>query len=197
MRQLYPCYLASASPRRREILTMLGLDFTVEVSEVSEETFLTDPAQIVTELAKRKALAVADAHANENCIVIGSDTVVYAGGKVLGKPASKEEAKEMLRLLSGKPHTVFTGLCIVLIENGAMKVEALADAAHVIFEAMSEEEIEWYAGTGEPMDKAGAYAIQGLGGRFVKSIEGDFYTIMGLPMHEVYKKLREMNLLFP
>ena len=195
MKQTMPVILASASPRRKEILSMLGLTFTVEVSKTEENTVQTDPEKIVMDLAAQKAAAVANHHIKENCLIIGSDTIVWLDGKVLGKPAGEEEAKAMLKSLSGKTHTVYTGVCIIKCENGNMTKTCFADSAGVTFAEMGKQEIDWYVSTGEPSDKAGAYAVQGLGARFVKGISGDFYTVMGLPMAKLYKELRAIGFL--
>ncbi len=196
MKQLLPCYLASASPRRREILTLLGIDFTAEVSDADEHLAVNDPTELVQALADRKATAVRKNHADEDCFIIGSDTIVVLNGKVLGKPADKEEAAEMLRGLSGNVNTVYTGVCIQYRRCGQWYTVCFADSADVQFADLSESEIEWYINSENLLDKAGAYAIQGVGGRFIESIHGDFYTIMGLPMQKLYKKLVETGLLF-
>ena len=195
MKQTVPIYLASASPRRREILTMLGLSFSVEVSEADESIESTIPEEIVSTLASRKAMAVAKHHRNEDCLVIGSDTIVWKDGKALGKPVNDEEANGMLHSLEGDVHTVYTGVCLARCRNGEITETRFADAADVEFAPMTDEEIEWYISTGESRDKAGSYAIQGLGARFVKAIRGDFYTVMGLPMCSLYEKLRETGVL--
>ena len=193
MKQTVPIYLASASPRRREILAMLGLSFSVEVSEADETIESTVPEDIVSTLASRKAMAVAKHHINEDCLVIGSDTIVWKDSKPLGKPENDAEAKCMLHSLQGEVHTVYTGVCLARCRNGVVTETRFADAADVEFALMSDEEIDWYVSTGESRDKAGSYAIQGLGARFVKAIRGDFYTVMGLPMCSLYEKLREID----
>ena len=195
MKQTVPIYLASASPRRREILAMLGVSFSVEVSEADETIESTIPEEIVSTLASRKAMAVAKHHLYEDCLVIGSDTIVWKDGKALGKPIDDDEAKCMIRSLEGDVHTVYTGVCLARCRNGEIIKTSFADAADVEFAPMTEEEIDWYVSTGESRDKAGSYAIQGLGARFVKAIRGDFYTVMGLPMCSLYEKLREIDVL--
>ncbi len=194
MKQTMPIILASASPRRREILSMLGVSFDVEVSKTEEVTIQTEPDEIVKDLASQKAAAVAKHHIKEYCMIIGSDTIVWLNGRVLGKPADEKEAKQMLKELSGNIHSVHTGVCIIKCENGKMTKTCFADKADVTFAEMDEEEIDWYVSTGECKDKAGAYAVQGLGGRFVKGICGDFYTVMGLPMAALYKEMRRCHL---
>ena len=194
MKQSVPVILASASPRRREIPAMLGIEFTVEASSADETVTLTEPGEIVTELAMRKAEAVFHKH-KEDCLVIGSDTIVWKDDRILGKPADTADAEAMLRILSGDINTVYTGVCLLYRKNGTVVRETFSEAADVSFAKMSEEEIRWYAATGEPMDKAGAYAVQGLGGRFIRGIQGDFYTVVGLPLHRLYEMMRKIGVL--
>lgn len=177
--------LASASPRRRELLSLITGDFTVITSE-ADETLPenTAPDSAVKLLAERKARAVAANHPDDT--VIGSDTVVALGDKILGKPADDGEAAEMLRLLSGKKHIVYTGVCV--IKNG--KSSVFIGSAAVKFAEMTDAEITEYIQSGECCDKAGAYGIQGFGARYIEYIEGDYYSVMGLPVRQLYKLLR-------
>ncbi|MCQ2450048.1 MAG: Maf family protein [Clostridia bacterium] len=180
--------LASQSPRRREILTTLGVDFEVLVSEADECCTLTDPADFVQELSRRKAQAVADSNDfSADTLIIGCDTVVVSDGKILGKPKDREDAKAMLRNLSGKAHYVYSGL--TLIYDG--KVYTSFDRTAVHFSQMSDMEIERYVATGEPDDKAGAYAIQGKAARFIAGIEGCYYNVVGLPVALLSKLVHE------
>ena len=177
--------LASASPRRRELMELAGYDFEVicaDIVEVVPEN--AQPQDVVMSLALQKAQAVAAEY--ENAVVVGSDTVVALDGKILGKPHSEQEACEMLRSLSGRTHKVFTGVAIV----GGGKVENFFDETDVEFYPLDDGEIRKYVATGEPMDKAGAYGIQGKGAVLVKKINGDFFNVMGLPISKLY---REMN----
>ena len=168
--------LASGSPRRRELLGKLFDNFEVITSEV-DETLDADVAPIdgVEILAVRKGRAVAEMLPSE-CVVISSDTLVEIGGEPLGKPVSREDAYRMLRMLSGNYHNVHTGIAV---HHGGSVVSGVA-SARVKFKPLSDEEIYAYIDGGEPMDKAGAYAIQGEGGRFIEGYDGDFDTIMGL-----------------
>lgn len=180
-----PLILASASPRRREICTLLGLAFTVQAAE--NEPSLDPslpPAQEVRRVAAAKAQEIFNK--NPDRTVLGADTAVICGGRIFGKPADKPEAAAMLRELSGKIHTVLTGVCIV----SPRKQVCFTDAALVEFFPLTDGEIDAYVRTGEPMDKAGAYAVQGMGARFIKRIEGDFYTVMGLPCGRLYQELK-------
>ncbi|MBQ6661598.1 MAG: septum formation inhibitor Maf [Lachnospiraceae bacterium] len=195
MTQTMPIYLASASPRRREILAQLGVDFEVCVSDADESITENDPGRIVETLAERKAGAVFAEIADGDAVVLGSDTVVAKDGEVLGKPKDAADAASMLRKLSADTNTVYTGVCIMMRRCGKTVKSVFHCAADVAFAEMSDAEIDWYVGTGEPMDKAGAYAVQGLGGRFVRSIHGDYYTVMGLPMQKVYETLRKFGVL--
>ena len=171
--------LASGSPRRRELLMKLYDNFEIITSEVDES--LTEdilPVQGVEILAVRKGEAVAQS-LPEDCIVLSSDTLVEIDGEPLGKPASREDAYRMLRMLSGRYHNVHTGVAV----HYDGRVISGVESARVKFKPLSDEEIYGYIDGGEPMDKAGAYAIQGEGGRFVEGYEGGFDTIMGLPVN--------------
>ena len=183
-----PLLLASASPRRREILTLLGEDFEVEPA-LSEPP--PDPAlpleKAVLAVARCKAEEVAARHPHR--LVVGADTIVVAEGKILGKPGSPEEAGRMLRLLAGRTHEVMTGvwICSPGLCGG------FTDTASVSFFPMTEEEIAEYVDSGEPMDKAGAYGVQGQGALLVERIDGDFYTVMGLPGSRLRRFLRKFR----
>ncbi len=172
--------LASASPRRRELLRGMGLDFEVVVSDADESAVDSEsiPVDIyVQELALIKAAAVAK-QANKKAIVISADTIVTADGKILGKPSDAEDAFRMLSTLSGRSHEVYTGFCVMRIQDG--KTECRAVKTTVYFKELTEEKIWRYIATGEPADKAGAYGIQGLGGLLVEKIDGDYQNVVGL-----------------
>lgn len=183
-----PLILASASPRRREICTLLGLDFTVQPAqtELPVDASLI-PEKTVEQIAKAKAEEIF--FKNPAATVIGADTVVLFRNHILGKPADKPDARKMLKYLSGKKHTVITGVCILSPE----KQVCFSDTAIVEFFPLTDQEIDAYIRTGEPMDKAGAYGIQGMGARFIKRIEGDFYTVMGLPCGKLYQTLKSFS----
>lgn len=178
--------LASASPRRREILDLMGFTYTVEPAktELPPDPALS-PEEAVLRVARGKAEEIAERYPNG--VVLGADTVVVVDGAILGKPNDAEDAKAMLRRLSGKEHRVITAVWICDGERS----EGFADSAAVTFLPMSEEEIEAYVATGEPMGKAGAYAIQGRGMRHIRGIHGDFYTVMGLPSGRLYEVLKQ------
>lgn len=180
-----PIILASASPRRREICDLLGITYTVEPAQ-NELPTRTDipPEQAVLEVARSKAEEVAVHHPNE--VVLGADTVVAIENELLGKPCDENEAVAMLHRLSGKKHRVITAVWVCDGEHS----EGFSDVAEVEFMPMSDEEITEYVQSGEPMDKAGAYAVQGKGMRYIRGINGDFYTVMGLPSGRFYAFLK-------
>lgn len=177
--------LASNSPRRKELLGNIT-EFTVLSAEADEsvEPGLS-PDQIVEELAARKAQAVFE-RLSDSESVIGADTIVYHKGEVLGKPKDKEDAFRMLKSLSGDTHSVFTGVCVLTPEGKLV----FHSETKVTFDELPDEEIREYIDTGEPMDKAGAYGIQGLGGKFVTGIEGDYTNVVGFPVGEFCRLIR-------
>ncbi len=177
--------LASQSPRRRELLALLGRPFRVQVASVDETMDDLPIAEAVARLSHRKAAAI-DAAAEE--IVIGADTVVVLDGQVLGKPRDREDALRMLRSLSGKTHQVMTGVCVLKGE----KVRTHTEVTEVSFRPLTEKEIRDYVATNEPMDKAGAYGIQGGAARFVEGIRGDYYNVVGLPVCRLGLMLEEI-----
>lgn len=183
--------LASQSPRRRELLTQIGLEFEVLPSTVEEVITSTDPVEAVKELAQQKARDVErEVRVKRNVqpgLVIGADTIVVYGGKMLGKPADKEDAVRMLTMLHGKCHSVYTGVTLITEE----KEIVFAEETKVYMYPMSEEEIAWYVSTGEPMDKAGAYGIQGFCARFIEKIQGDYNNVVGLPVGRIYQELKK------
>lgn len=180
--------LASNSPRRRELLRRAGLEFEVRASKVEEALREGESAEeFARRVAREKALEVA-ASSPPHSLVLGADTVVAVGDEILGKPAGPEDAARMLRRLSGVTHRVITGVCLVRAPD---RVEALKhESTFVSFSALDEEEIRSYVSSGEPFDKAGAYAIQGLASKFVTRIEGCYFNVVGLPVPLVYGILK-------
>jgi len=179
--------LASASPRRRELLTLVGIEHEVRPANI-DESYLTGetPAQHAERLAREKAAAVNA----PNAVTIGSDTIVVVDGDVLGKPRDRAQAAEMLRRLSGRAHVVMTGVAVHwqgVLSSGLEEVG-------VTFRVLTGDEIERYIDTGEPMDKAGAYGIQGYGATIVERVDGDYFAVMGLPLNRLARMLREMGL---
>ena len=178
--------LASGSPRRAELLGMVGIKFEVYPANVSEEIDAgVIPADAVRELAERQARFVAQQYTDR--WVLGADTVVACDDRILGKPASQEEAVRMLMSLQGRVHQVWTGFCVCHFERNVTFSSACETQVHMC--ALSPSDIESYVATGEPMDKAGAYAIQGIGSAFVKAIEGSYTNVVGLPVPEVLDAL--------
>jgi septum formation protein len=178
--------LASQSPRRRYLLERAGLKFKVVPSAVDEASVVRpDPAEYVRALAVAKAGDIADRYPES--WVIGADTVVVVAGRVLGKPASRAEAADMLRRLSGRTHQVLTGWCVCRRAGGLLHADTVC--TDVVFKELSADEIRWYIRTGEPFDKAGAYAIQGIGTFLVRRISGSYTNVVGLPVCEVLEFL--------
>ena len=190
--------LASASPRRAEILRAVGWPFEAFAVNIDESPRKSEIATAYVErLAREKAEAAAkQQQRGRSVIVLGADTVVLAaGGVMLGKPRDEQDARRMLRLLSGCWHEVLTGVALVRAGENAERAARTAVAhqtTRVRFSALADEEIDWYVATGEPMDKAGAYAVQGRAALFIEAIEGDYWNVVGLPVHLVYKLAREM-----
>lgn len=182
--------LASESPRRRELLALMGLDFTVVTSNVEETAPEGASAEeTVRALALQKAQAVAALHPDD--CVIGADTVVELGGDILGKPHTPENAKRYLLRMQGRRHIVYTGVAVI---TGG-KADVRCCHTDVTFCPMSEAEIDWYVSTGEPLDKAGAYGVQGPGGVFVERVEGNYFNVMGMPLPLLYQMLKNAGVL--
>ena len=182
--------LASGSPRRRELMHQMGIDDFEILPAKGEENApeALTPAQLVEQLALQKAREVAALR--PDCAVIGADTVVALGDEVLGKPESEARAKEMLRALSGRHHQVYTGVAVLAGGEEYTHVEC----TEVEFRALSDEEIDAYVATGEPMDKAGAYGIQGRACTLIRGIRGDYYNVVGLPVCALHEMLAELDL---
>ena len=183
--------LASASPRRRELLSIITPRFTVRTSDCDETIAPgTGPVAAVRELSLRKAAAVwAALPQKEAAAVIGSDTVVYIDGEILGKPHSREEAVSMISRLSGRSHTVCTGVTVITAEE----TRTFHETTEVHFYPLSPQEVEWYCSLKEPYDKAGAYGIQAAGALLVQGLTGDYFNVMGLPVAALARHLREMG----
>ena len=182
--------LASKSPRRREILSMLGVPFSVLSADADETSAINDPEALVRELAARKGRAVRDllrarGEWDGDTLIIAADTVVAVGGEILGKPRDDADACRMLFLLSGKTHRVVSGVALFRGEREIAESECTA----VTFAPLSDKEISSYTASGEPRDKAGAYAVQGLASVFIKKIDGCYFNVVGLPVHRLYRML--------
>jgi septum formation protein len=179
--------LASASPRRAELLTSAGFAFTVQPAEVDETPHVGEaPAEYVGRVARAKAHAVAAGRSEPETLVLGADTTVVVSGEILGKPADRGDAARMLQLLSGVVHDVLTG--VVLISNGGEDREVVVSRVRLL--PLTTAEIDWYLDSGEPMGKAGAYGIQGRAARFIDWLEGSWSNVVGLPLATVYQMLK-------
>lgn len=188
--------LASASPRRQELLTQIGLTFEVCPSEWEEVTDKELPEEVVQELSYHKAMEVYERNVTEEgTVVIGADTIVACGGQILGKPGTRERAEEMLGKLQGGTHQVYTGVAFVWKEKGRTETAGFYECTDVRVYPMTEEEIRCYVETGEPMDKAGAYGIQGGFAAFIQGICGDYNNVVGLPVGRVYQELKKRQLI--
>ena len=181
--------LASASPRRRELLSQIGLEFAVMASSAEEVITKREPAQVVEELSRQKAEDVAS-QVDEG-IVIGADTVVCHDGMIMGKPKDREEAAEMIRRIQGDVHSVFTGVTVLRKDEKTMQADTFSCETKVRVYPMTEQEIQAYVDTGEPMDKAGAYGIQGRFAAWVEAIEGDYNNVVGLPVSALWQILKQ------
>lgn len=191
--------LASGSPRRKEILETIGLSFEIIPAQGEEVITTSDPAEVVMELSAQKATEVASgiyaANPVTDTMVIGADTVVAIDGKILGKPVDEEDAFSMLSKLSGRSHKVYTGVTLVFIDpEGKTGKLTFYEETSVVVAKLSEHEIRRYIATGEPMDKAGAYGIQGAFSSYVKAIEGDYQNVVGFPVARFYAELKKVGI---
>lgn len=182
--------LASKSPRRKEILAQLGFQLQIKSKDIEEISDKVEIVEQIKDISLKKVMAVAVENPKE--FVVGADTVVVIDGKILGKPKSEMDAEKMLKSLSGKSHEVITAYTLINIEKN-IKITNSVEST-VYFKQISNEEIEWYIKSGEPMDKAGAYGIQGLGSIFVDKIDGDFFAIMGFPINHFIKTLNNLKI---
>lgn len=184
-----PLVLASASPRRRELLGLLGMPFQVMVPDGEEIVADTDPEKVTEDLSRQKAQAVAEKITDG--IVIGADTVVAVDGKILGKPSSPQEAEGMISSLQGRAHMVYTGVTVIWKAPDSRTVtRTFSVGTKVYVAAMTRKEIAGYVAGGDCMDKAGAYGIQGEFSCFIEGIEGDYFNVVGLPVHRLYEELK-------
>lgn len=185
--------LASASERRHELLKKVVEDFEIKISNFDEDSvkFLGDFSKYVIDLSKGKALEISRQYMNEDVLIIGCDTIVAFDGRVLGKPKDKEQAFQMLKDLSGNTHGVYSGITLINPKNSIIMSEGIY--TEVRFSELSDDEIWNYIRTGEPMDKAGAYGIQGFGGIFVEEIKGCYYNVVGLPINKLNKMLKSLS----
>ena len=184
--------LASASARRQELLQRMNIPYEIIVSDFDEDSvsFEGNPSDYVKELAMEKANSVSETLSGDS-LVIGADTIVYANGQILGKPKNRQDAKRMMKLLQGTDHYVYSG--VALIHPARNLKTAFSVVTTVSFSKMDDNEIEFYLTRDEWQDKAGAYGIQGAAGIYIRGINGDYYNVMGLPLQELYTRLREYS----
>lgn len=193
--------LASQSPRRRQLLAELGYELTILPADIDESPLPQEsPVELVGRLAREKAeasraRAAAEKVADADGLIVAADTIVWHEGVVLGKPADAEDARRMLTDLSGKTHHVSTGCCVMTFdgERGALKTRTFVETCDVEFWPLNAAQVDAYVATGEPMDKAGAYGIQGLGRVLVKGIRGDYYSVVGLPVSRLYRQIQDLQ----
>lgn len=191
-----PVILASGSPRRRELLRRIVNEFDVVVSDCEEIARSRIPEDVTMELAMQKAKAVAESGVcKEETLIIGSDTVVSVDGGILGKPKDLEDAASMLRRLSGRSHQVSTGVAVLLVDSQGRIVEkkTFSETTEVRVAKISEQEIQNYIASGDGMDKAGSYGIQGIFGRHIKEIRGDYNNVVGLPVYRLYETMKQLD----
>ncbi len=197
MSQKIKLVLASGSPRRRELLSGLGIEFSIEVSELNEDIEIVHPEEYVKHLSLGKAKEVASRMKNqcasdEQILVLGADTIVVRDNHILNKPQTHEEAYDMLMSLSGRAHQVYSGVSIVRLPDGYSR--SIFGTTSVYFRKLSEPEARFYANSEEPMDKAGAYALQGVASAFIQKVEGCYSNVIGLPVSDTVLLLREFGM---
>ena len=193
MKEKKQIILASSSPRRKELLNRLSLNFKIDPSEINEDKYSADtPSELVELLAKEKAKDVGRKY--HDAIIIAADTIVVCGEQILGKPKNKKDAFEMLEKLSGSEHLVYTGIAFNIIEDETIKIISDLDYSIVKMRNYKSDEIKRYLNTGEYKDKAGSYAIQGYGSLLVEAIKGSYFTIMGFPIHKLADVLPEFSI---
>lgn len=192
-------YLASASPRRKELLKQVGISFKTMPSTVEEKSTKTEPNEVVEELSYQKAVDICrklSEEGREDFVVIGADTVVSCWGEILGKPADKEDAARMLEKLQGGSHQVYTGVTLAWkYKDMSAMYATFSECTDVTMYAMNDEEIKAYVDSGEPMDKAGAYGIQGLFAAYIQGICGDYNNVVGLPVGRVCQELKKRGIM--
>ncbi len=190
----YRFILASASPRRRELLKQIGVTFEVMPAKGEEVITKEQPEQAVMELSRQKAEEIAAGIQDEQVLVLGADTVVVYDGKILGKPKDEADARAMLSMLNGRTHSVFTGVTVIVMRNGKSEIHSFYEETKVTMYPMTDAQISYYIQTGEPMDKAGAYGIQGKGAVFIEKINGDYNNVVGLPVAKIFYKMLESGI---
>ena len=191
--------LASASPRRSEIMSQAGFSFTIIPSKIEEFMISDTPDKIVEDLAYQKAndvyLNIPDDYAEKDYLVIGADTIVSYNGEILGKPVDEQEAFDMLKLLSDRTHQVYTGLALLYHTEGTRQTHLLHQRTDVTFHSVNDYELKEYIASGDCLDKAGSYGIQGPFAKHIKEIHGDYFNVVGLPISRLYQELKKLNII--
>ena len=205
---MYKVFLASKSPRRKELLSQIGIEFEILVSDRKEIITSNEPDEVVKELSMQKAYEIErmllestngaifqsyGTQGYDGVIIIGADTVVSKDGIIMGKPDSEEDALNMLKRLQGGSHMVSTGVTMVVYRDNDKKVFNFAEDTEVYMYEASDDELKEYIATGEPMDKAGSYGIQGIGAKFISGIRGDYNNVVGLPIGRIYQTIKELQ----
>jgi len=189
--------LASGSPRRKELLGLIDKNFEIITSDADETPSKTEPGEIVEDLSARKAadvfMKIRNRGIKEDVLIIAADTLVFLNDKRMGKPEDTEDAVKMLTELSGNRHQVYTGVTLIYVKGTGQVINSFSEKTDVFFAELTDKEIRDYVATGEPMDKAGAYAIQGLSAKFVKSIAGDYSNVVGLPVARLYEEMKKIG----
>ena len=200
-------FLASKSPRRKDLMNQIGIEFEVMISERDEIITSTIPEEVVKELSLQKALEIErmlikqcegdvygkyQSEGYDGVVIIGADTVVSKDGEIMGKPADRDDAFNMLKKLQGGKHMVSTGVALIVIKDGKKEMISFAEDTDVNMYEMSDDEISEYIATDEPLDKAGSYAIQGIGAKFISGINGDYNNVVGLPIGSIYQAISKL-----
>lgn len=188
----YRFILASASPRRRELLKQIGVEFEVMPAKGEEIITQDEPDQVVMELSRQKAEEIAAGFEGEDVLVLGADTVVVYDGKILGKPKDDADAERMLAMLGGNTHSVYTGVTVIVMQDGKSHIHSFYEETKVTMYPMTRQQILAYIATGEPMDKAGAYGIQGKGAIHIEKIDGDYNNVVGLPVAAIFHTIEKV-----
>lgn len=190
----YKLILASASPRRKELLEQVGAEFEIIPAKGEEVITSSRPEEVVVELSVQKAEEVAGRIQEKDVIILGADTVVVFDGQILGKPKDEAEAERILSMLSGNTHSVYTGVTLIVIQDGKSERHSFYEETKVTMYPMTKQQILSYIRTGEPMDKAGAYGIQGKGALYIEKIHGDYNNVVGLPVAKIFQRMRKSGI---
>lgn len=190
----YKLILASASPRRKELLEQVGAEFEIIPSKGEEIITSSRPEEVVVELSVQKAEEVACRIQEKDVIILGADTVVVFDGQILGKPKDEAEAERILSMLSGNTHSVYTGVTLIVMQDGKSERHSFYEETKVTMYSMTKQQILSYIRTGEPMDKAGAYGIQGKGALYIEKIHGDYNNVVGLPVAKIFQRMRKSGI---